>query len=50
MVLAVWLIIKGFNPSATVLKAAETEPTADQASTFGTPAVNKEGYAYEGNG
>ena len=50
MVLAVWLIIKGFNPSATVLKAARTELTTDQVSTFDTPEMNKEGYAYEGNG
>lgn len=50
MVLAVWLIVKGFNSSATILRVARTEPTADQASTLDTPVRNKEGYAYENNG
>ena len=50
MVLAVWLIVKGFDSSATVFRAAKTELTTDQVSTFDTPEMNKEGYAYEGNG
>jgi hypothetical protein len=37
MILAVWLIVKGFNSSATVFTAAKTELNADQVSTFDTP-------------
>ena len=33
MVLAVWLIVKGFNPSATVFGTAETAPNDVQMST-----------------
>ena len=39
MVLAVWLIVKGFNSSATVFIAAKTEPNPDQVSTFDTPRM-----------
>ncbi|MDP9478827.1 MAG: DUF4386 domain-containing protein [Actinomycetota bacterium] len=35
MVLAVWLIVKGFDPSATVLGTAKTEPNGVQTSTSG---------------
>jgi hypothetical protein len=33
MVLAVWLIVKGFNSSATVFGTAKTDPNGVQMST-----------------